>query len=358
MDYIKAVRDMLRCSWGRSYSTAKEFPPAAGQSKLVMFDPSKCTYVGFTSRGQKYKSACRGSQMFNPKVPKYSALRYVRDLKKIKAAVPKMPSSRSRLAVLPPLLGVASEGSFVPKEAIAGLPVVVTSQESLVSMAALPPANTEAVTGGSDVPATPSCAAGAASVVQPSPGSGKCYCGGDAMGREVMGYCNPDPNDEGLSSEACSGEADSPNRFDDPSGSCGYYCLCGEAMSNPDGSNSNPHISCCVNKGGVALKEGSLVPKEEMTGNVHLPWWLKNSQESLASFAALPPASTDEGSFVPKEAIAGLPVVVTSQESLVSMAALPPANTEADIGGSDVPATLSCAAGAASVVQPSPGSGK
>jgi len=111
MDYIKAVRDMLRCSWGRSYSTAKEFPPAAGQSKLVMFDPSKCTYAGFTSRGQKYKSACRGSQMFNPKVPKYSALRYVRDNKKIKAAVPKMPSSRSRLAVLSPLLGVASQGN-------------------------------------------------------------------------------------------------------------------------------------------------------------------------------------------------------------------------------------------------------
>jgi len=111
MDYIKAVRDMLRCSWGTSYSTAKQFPPAAGQSKLVMFDPSKCTYAGRTVRGQRYKGACRGSEMFNPKVPKYSALRYVRDNKKIRAAIPKMPSSRSRLAVLPLLTGVASQGN-------------------------------------------------------------------------------------------------------------------------------------------------------------------------------------------------------------------------------------------------------
>lgn len=108
IDYIKAVRNMLHCSWGSHYKTAKQFAPARGQSTLVMFDPSKCTYKGLTdSNGQKHKGACRGSQMFNAKVPKYSVLRWVRDNVKIKVSIPKMPSSRARLMALP-LLGAAS----------------------------------------------------------------------------------------------------------------------------------------------------------------------------------------------------------------------------------------------------------
>merc|ERR1719410_1496658 len=53
---------------------------------------------------------------------------------------------------------------------------------------------------------TPACVVGTGSVFMPSPGSGKCYCGAtlaDPTGGDVMGYCTPDPIDEGLNNGAC-----------------------------------------------------------------------------------------------------------------------------------------------------------
>merc|ERR1712066_1161345 len=113
----------------------------------------------------------------------------------------------------------------------------------------------------------PSCAVGAEVVVQPSRW-GKCYCGMDDGGIDIMGQCNNDPNHQlGWIQGACSGSWNSTNRFDDPSGMCGFYCMCGQAMAdltaNPRRPNHDPRISCCVNNGDVMLKEGSLVPKEE-----------------------------------------------------------------------------------------------
>merc|ERR1712087_880663 len=50
----------------------------------------------------------------------------------------------------------------------------------------------------------PVCQVSTDSVVMPSAGSGKCYCGGD-----VMGYCNPDPLDQGLDNKDCHGSGNS-----------------------------------------------------------------------------------------------------------------------------------------------------
>lgn len=104
---------------------------------------------------------------------------------------------------------------------------------------------------------TPACVVGTGSVFMPSPGSGKCYCGAttaDPAGGDVMGYCTPDPYDEGLTNQPCARGGDEA-----AGGSCGYYCVCAAAMA----SKTPADITCCNPGTTMGLKSGTVIAAED-----------------------------------------------------------------------------------------------
>jgi len=101
---------------------------------------------------------------------------------------------------------------------------------------------------------TPDCKVGTTEVYQPSPGTGKCYC--DFGNSGTSGYCNPDPQDEGLEPGGCKKDADEA-----VGGPCKYYCLCDDAKKYPTAgtANQNNHIKCCKPGATMGLKGGVII---------------------------------------------------------------------------------------------------
>jgi len=109
--------------------------------------------------------------------------------------------------------------------------------------------------------ATPTCQAGTGSAVMPSGGSGKCYCD-TANDADIMGYCSPDPIDEGYDNKDCRGSLDHSDaeRASDPEGKCQYYCQCADAIASRDASR----ITCC-SPGSTMYLEGGVIKNKEAT---------------------------------------------------------------------------------------------
>uniref|UniRef100_A0A6U6PFT0 Uncharacterized protein n=1 Tax=Zooxanthella nutricula TaxID=1333877 RepID=A0A6U6PFT0_9DINO len=90
---------------------------------------------------------------------------------------------------------------------------------------------------------TPPCRVGTAAL-QPSGGSGICYCSADQVA-----FCRPDPWEE-VPGDKCTGSLifAQSQKQNDRAGACGYYCVCGAKK-----------ITCCLPGDTMALVGGVVV---------------------------------------------------------------------------------------------------
>merc|ERR1719265_576855 len=112
---------------------------------------------------------------------------------------------------------------------------------------------------------TPDCVVGTSNVYQPSGGSGKCFCGSlYDSNSSIMGYCDPAPEAQNMSSAGCVGDSKDSNAT--VGGQCQYYCMCDEAKKSW-GIFGDPSskITCCKAAVGSMYLQGGVIVSTDTT---------------------------------------------------------------------------------------------